>query len=279
MIKDCIQHHPDSHTVRLLNQRLHIRFIPEIRIDSFIISGIIFVIASGVKNRREVNPRNAQLPYIIQLICNPPQISSIKISTRHIFPVIPIAYLYALFSLIPSAEPVRHNLIPYRIFHPCRMAAYIQLIQPREPKILMHPSRHTHPLFCIKAVLQKIDLLLPLPEFKIILHPLKFQPKSHPPNIDILQFSFHLHPHRFSLPGRLSGTSCNIRILTNQADAGNILPCPNLNHHFIPIQSITIHESTSMADTIPSHTILHAFCISNAFRFSQYTCIILSLLI
>ena len=117
MVKDRVQHHPDTPAVGGLDQLFQVLIGSELGVYPLVVGDVIFVIAVRAEDRGQVDAPHAQLLQVIQLFGNPLQIAARKIlrgglsAPGHcdvgivLYPVSPIKTVYK-------------DLVKYRVLHP-----------------------------------------------------------------------------------------------------------------------------------------------------------------
>ncbi len=126
VVEHAVQHDADAPLVGLLHQFHQGTLIPEMRVDTGVIVGVVLMVCGSFKNRRKVQGVDTQLRKIGKLLDDAGQVAA-----EEIHPVrlpTPLADSFRREGRISVAEALRENLIEYRTVDPGRLFVHVDSI-------------------------------------------------------------------------------------------------------------------------------------------------------
>lgn len=79
MVEDCIEHDADPFFMAALDKCFQRLFVPKVRVDFKIISGVVFMVRRRAENRRQVKAGDAKVSQVIEMVDNSLQIPPKKL--------------------------------------------------------------------------------------------------------------------------------------------------------------------------------------------------------
>ena len=118
------------------DKSFHIFFRAEIAVDPAVIESIVFVVAWRLKNRREIQSRNAQIMKIGQTFGDAFEVAAVDVIEACFLIVTPRDQTVFFGRSLCPAKAVGHDLIPDGMFYPFRRRNHVRNVQPRKFEIL-----------------------------------------------------------------------------------------------------------------------------------------------